>query len=42
MKSILYLALVAIPLTAQEKPRVFVTDSQSWQVTGGAGGSWNN
>jgi hypothetical protein len=43
MKSILYLALVAaLPLVAQDKPRVFVTDSQSWQVTGGGGASWNN
>lgn len=33
--------LCTVPSFAQEKgkPRVFVTDSQSWQMTGGFGGS---
>ena len=40
MKSIVLLALAcALALSAQQKPRVFVTDSQSWQVSGSSGGS---
>lgn len=26
---------------ADEKPRVFITDSQSWEMIGGAAGAWN-
>lgn len=38
---VLFGLLYADPLFAQEKekPRVFVTDSQSWQMSGGFGGS---
>ncbi len=31
--------IFAANLSAQEKPRVFVTDSQSWEISGGGGGS---
>ena len=31
--------LFASAMLAQEKPRVFVTDSQSWEIAGGGGGS---
>lgn len=39
-KLVLLLVLVSVPLFAQDnKPRVFVTDSQSWEVGGGSGGA---
>lgn len=31
--------VTGVTCLAQEKPRVFVTDSQSWEITGNAGGS---
>jgi len=39
MKMILLMILLAIPVLgfAQEKPRIFVTDSQSWAAVGGFG-----
>jgi hypothetical protein len=37
--AILVVLLLAVIATAAEKPRVFVTDSQSWEVGGGTGGS---
>ena len=30
--------LLLIPAAAQQKPRVFITDSKSWEVSGSAGG----
>ena len=42
MKSILAACLVlvwAIFAAAAEKPRVYVTDSKSWEISGGVGGS---
>ncbi len=39
--SVLILVVIATPVVAQEKARVFVTDSQSWEISGGAGGSSN-
>ena len=33
------LLLFSISLAAQEKPRVFITDSQSWEMSGGGGGT---
>ena len=42
MKSILAVCLVlvwAIFVAAAEKPRVYVTDSKSWEISGGVGGS---
>ena len=34
-----FVCLFSIPLFAQEKARVFVTDSKSWEISGGSGGS---
>jgi len=34
-----YLALTAAGETSFQKPRVFITDSQSWQMTGNSGGA---
>jgi hypothetical protein len=42
MRSITIITVVFVFLTtlsAQDKPRVFVTDSQSWEISGGGGGS---
>ncbi|PYP85665.1 MAG: hypothetical protein DMF61_16170 [Blastocatellia bacterium AA13] len=40
MRALITVMLFAIPLFAQEKerPRIFVTDSQSWEISGGFGG----
>ncbi len=38
---VLVLAVVSLVAMAAEKPRVFITDSDSWQITGGAGGGAN-
>lgn len=40
IKSVILLCvLISVSALAQEKARVFVTDSQSWEVRGGGGGS---
>ncbi len=41
MRRMILVCLLALPLVAQDaaKPRVFITDSQSWQMTGNSGGS---
>ena len=35
----LLLALLLLPATAQQKARVFISDSKSWEMSGSAGGS---
>lgn len=41
MRTVLVLLLLAltVPLAASEKPRVFITDSNSWEMSGGFGAS---
>jgi hypothetical protein len=40
MKFVIAIASVCAAATAQQKPRVYITDSESWQVRAGAGNSW--
>jgi hypothetical protein len=37
--SLLVLMALSIAAAAAEKPRVFITDSKSWEISGGGGGS---
>lgn len=39
--TVLFFATVALAQSDTQKPRVYITDSQSWQMTGNSGGGYN-
>ncbi len=42
MRTILFLTVAALGLTQDNKTRVFITDSDSWQMSGGFAGASEN